>query len=900
VTRLRSVAWRRLQEVFDAAADLPAADRPAFLDEQCGDEPGLRRQVESLLFHMDGEGALEAVVGDALAGAADGLGSLVGRRVGPYRLEREIGEGGMGAVYLGVRADDEYRKQVAVKVLRAGLHGPEMRTRFRSERQILAQLDHPNIARLFDGGTTESGVPYLVMEYVDGQPVTAWAAARALTIPDRLAIFQQVCAAVQYAHAHLVIHRDLKPSNVLVTAEGVPKLLDFGIAKMLVDEAEAGYTVPVTRADVRMMTPEYASPEQVRGEATTTACDVYALGVMLYELLTGRRPFVFERGNLRDIEQRILHEAAPAPGLGTDLDNILLLAIDKDPARRYASVEHFSEDLRRYLDGLPVVARPATVRYRAAKFVRRHRAGVAAAAAFVLLLAGYAATMAMSAARLERERDRALAAEAEARQVSGFLAGIFEVADPGEQRGRTITAREILDTGSARIEAELAEQPRVQAALMDTIGRVYQNLGLFEAAGAQIGRALEIRQRELGEAAPESLQAKNNLAEILREQSRFDRAEALHREVLAAREASLPADDPKVAETLNNLALVLQERSRLDEAEPLYRRALAIRRAALGDRHPDTAVTMSNLGQTLRRSGRLEEAEALLRETLAVRRAELGADHPRTLNSMHVLASLLNQTGDYDEAEALFRETIAQRRRILGADHPFTAISLNNLASLLHDKGELDGAEPLYREALAAQRARLGEVHQDVAITINNLASLLESRGEASAAEPLYRQSLAIREKVFGPATPAVARARHNLGRVLIALGRLDEAERHMRQALETRRAALGDAHPDVAVSLVGLAGLALERRGRARAEALYREALAIRLERFGPSNPETAAVQVLLGGLLVDRGAADEARPMLDAALATLRGKLPAGHADVVRAERAYGRAVAAEPAVR
>jgi serine/threonine-protein kinase len=897
MTRLRSVAWRRLQEVFDAAADLEPAARAALLDERCAGDPELRRQVESLLLHVDGDdGRVEAAVDRAMGQAADAWAApLVGTRVGPYRLEREIGEGGMGTVYLAVRADDEYKKRVAVKLLRAGLLGSEMRTRFRSERQILAQLDHPSIARLIDGGTTDAGTPYLVMEYVDGQPITAWCEARRLPVEDRLRLFREVCGAVQYAHAHLVVHRDLKPSNILVTEDGTPKLLDFGIAKILADEAELGYTVPVTRAAERLMTPEYASPEQVRGEPVTTGSDVYALGVVLYELLAGRRPFAFDRGNLSEIERRVTEEAAPAPNLGDDLDNIVLLALDKDPARRYASVEHFSEDIRRYLDGLPVVARPATLRYRAGKFVRRHRAAVAAAMAFIVLLAAYAVTMAVTASRLARERDRALTAEREAQQVSSFLTQIFEIADPSEQRGRTITAVEILDQGAARIQKELAGQPRVQAALMDTIGRVYQNLGAYDAAARQFGLALDIRRLELGEDALDTLQTKNNAAEILREQSRFKEAEALHREVLAARERLLPPGDPKMAETLNNLALVLQQSNRFTEAEPLYARALDIRRRALGERHEDTTVTMSNLGQTWTRLGRLAEAEAIYRKVLEIRRAELGADHPRTLNSMHVLGGVLDDTGDFAEAEALYRDALAQRRRILGPTHPATAMTANNLASLLHDQGNLDAAEPLYREALAAQRERLGEDSMDVAISLNNLASLLESRGDPRAAEPMYRQSLAIREKLLGPRNAAVARARHNLGRALVAQGRVEEGERNMRASLATRRELLGPDHPDVAVSLLALSALAHDRRQLGTAETLARDALGIRLKKYGETNPQTALAQSALGAVLVDRGAAAEAEPLLRAALDSLRKPLPADHVDVARAELALGRCLAA-----
>ena len=892
MTRLRSIAWRQLQDVFEAAAAMEPAARPVFLDQQCAGDPLLRQQIDSLLLHYDADpNRLDAAVDGALAATPLAPPPMAGQRLGPYRIEREIGQGGMGVVYLAMRDDEVYRKQVAIKVLRAGFGGGSMLARFRSERQILAQLDHPNIARLLDGGATESGVPYLVMEYVAGEPITEWCAKRSLTVAQKLELFRKVCGAVQYAHARLVVHRDLKPSNILVTEDGTPKLLDFGIAKLLGGEGETPFTMPVTEADFRLMTPEYASPEQVRGEPVTTSCDVYALGVVLYELLTGRRPFTFENRTAREIERRITSETPASPGAGNDLDNIVLLALDKDPARRYASADQLDEDLARHLDGRPVVARPATFRYRAAKFVRRHRAGVAAAAAFVVVLVAFGVAMAVTAARLARERDRAVAAERESRQIASFLGDIFDVSNPGEQRGRTITAQEILDQGAARIQGELADQPLVQATLMDTIGKVYQNLGLFDAARAQLERSVALRRTALGPDAIETLQARNDLAEIDRQQSRFDVAEKAHRAVLAAREARLPPGDPKIAESLNNIGLLLHQRNRDKEAEPLLRRALDIRRRALGDRDLETTVTMSNLGQTLKTEGRLDEAEAIYRETLDIRRAAFGADHPRTLNSEYVLATLLGEKGNHAEAERMLRDVLASRCKVLGDRHPETASTLNNLASLLQDQGRLDEAEPLYRESLSIERERAGERSNTVAISLNNLASLLEARGDGRAAEPLYRESLAIREELFGVKSASTARARHNLGRVLIAVGRTAEGERDVRQALDTRRATLGPDHPDVAISLVVLASLERTRRELPAAEAKYREAVSIRMKRFGAANPQTAQAQVGLAEVLIDRGNAGEAESLLNAAMPVLRKTLAPGHADLTRAEAALTR---------
>jgi eukaryotic-like serine/threonine-protein kinase len=869
--------WERLQELFEEALARAPDSRPAFLQGACPDDPELRAEVETLLRHARDTGPLRGAFKEALAEAAPLLaGPQLGDRVGPYRLEAEVGHGGMGAVYLAVRDDQEYEKRVAVKLLRGGIWSADLLARFRAERQILARLEHPNIARLLDGGTGAQGQPYLVMELVEGRPITEYCETRALPVSERVRLFATVCDAVQYAHQNLVVHRDLKPSNILVTDDGTAKLLDFGIAKLLDPTA---LTPAETRTHMRLMTPDYASPEQARGDPVTTASDVYSLGVVLYELLSGRRPLRFEGDSPSRIERRLREEQPPRPStaagaggrpgpplkqLAGDLDTIVLKALQKEPVRRYASAQALAEDLRRCLTGRPVLARPDSVRYRTGKFVRRHRAGVAAAAGVALLLVGFAVTMAVQAARLARERNKALAAEQEARQVAGFVTGIFQVPNPSVARGNTVTAREVLDTGAARIRSQLRDQPLVKAALLQTIGNTYRGLGLFREAQPLLDESLALRRWRLGEDHADTASSLNDAAEVRRQLSDYAGAEPLHRHALEVRTRLLGPGHAQVGESLNNLALTLQEKGQLAEAEDLYRRALEVRRGALGERHEDVTVTLSNLGQVVKARGDLAQAERLNRETLALRRAILGPDHPLVLNSMHVLASTLANRGRDGEAQAIFREVLALRLRVLGPDHVDTTTTMNNLASLLQDQGRLEEAEALYRRGLEARRRTLPADHLDIAVSLNNLASLLEGRDELAEAERLYGESLVIRLKRLGDASPVTARGRNNLGRVLAARGNFQEGEALLRVALETRLKSLGPKHPDVAESRASLA-LALAERGRAReAEPLARDAL----EALGPDTPENsplrARARIALGASLCAGGRPAEGLPLL------------------------------------
>ena len=749
----------------------------------------------------------------------EGRAPAVERRIGPYRILRELGQGGMGVVYLAARADEQFRKRVALKVIRSGAASEEVVRHFKRERQILAGLDHPNIAKLLDGGTTDDGLPYFVMEYIEGEPLLAYCDSRKLPVAERLKLFQAICSAVQYAHRNLVVHRDIKPGNILVAEDGSPRLLDFGIAKLL--NPELAGEAPTATAVV--MTPAYASPEQARGERITTATDVYSLGVVLYELLTGHLPYrLLSRQPLEILKaiseqepekastavERVETATTASGGLvarvtpdvsstreGTpdrlqrrlrgDLDNILMLALRKEPPRRYASVEAFSDDIRRYLEGLPVKARQPTLGYRAGKFLRRHVAGVVASAVFVVLLIGFAVAMAMQSARVARERDLAEKERAAAQQergtaqrVSAFLVDLFRVSDPSRARGNTITAREVLDKGTAKIATELKDEPEVRATLMTTMGGVYSNLGLYDKALPLLEEALQTRKAALGNAHIAVSRSLSNLGNLLQRMGDYPGAAARHREALAMLRKLLGNDDHvDLPRHLNNLALALTAMGDYAASEPLHREALAIQRKRLGNEHREVALGLTNLASLLEQRGDYAGAEPFHREALDMKRKLLGNEDPAVAASLNNLANSLYRRGDYTGAEALGREALAMRRKLLGNEHPDVARSLNNLADVLIEKGDYSGAENVSREAVAMGRRLLGDGHPSLAVYLVTESEALCRARKPADGESLARQSLAIFKKALPAGHPNIAVAESVLGECLVLSRRYMEAE---------------------------------------------------------------------------------------------------------------------------
>ncbi|HXV76569.1 MAG TPA: serine/threonine-protein kinase [Candidatus Polarisedimenticolaceae bacterium] len=810
--------WRRADALFDAALDLPPAERDAFLDRECGEDRPLRRLVGRLLgndaptvgFELTPDGVGRAPLlypiddGSSVEEADEVLPS--GVVVDRYRIVRELGRGGMAVVYLAERADGQFEQQVALKLIKRGTDTDQVVRRFAQERQMLAAVNHPNIAKLLDGGATAEGRPYFVMEYIEGEPIDAFCDVRRLDVEQRLGLFLKVTDAVSHAHRNLVVHRDLKPSNILVTGDGEVKLLDFGIARYVSDGGEDDPAL--TRTGVRVMTPAYASPEQVRGDPVTTASDVYQLGLLLFRLLAGRSPYVIDGGSAESLQRAICQTAPPRPSatlaaaggstgakpdsadaisrrrgttlaalkrrLAGDLDTVVLACLRKEPDRRYPSVAQLADDIDRHLTGRPVTARPDTFGYRAGKFVRRHKLAVAFVSLVLAMLVTFSVVTTIQAGRIARERDRANREAAAAGQVADFLVDLFEIADPSEARGSSITAREILERGAAAIDDELTDQPLVQARMKDAIGRVYRNLGLYDEAEPLLRQALEARRDNLGEDRLATAHSLHELGYLLELRGDLDGAEAHYRRSLALYRELAGEDSVLAAVGMNNLAVVLHRKGDLDGAEPLYRRALAIRQARNDD---DVSNILSNLATIHQDRGRLDDAIELFRRALEFAEQRLGPDHPESVTTLNNLALALKESGDYDAAEPLYRRAVELDRRVLGERHPNFAVAVNNLADLLETKGELAEAETLYRQAKEIWLAALGERHWLTALGRGNHGGVLARLGAYRAAEDELLAAIAGLEQALGPDHERTIKAVRRLAELYEAQGRFAEAE---------------------------------------------------------------------------------------------------------------------------
>ncbi|MBZ0100655.1 MAG: serine/threonine-protein kinase [Thermoanaerobaculia bacterium] len=885
--------WSRLEAWLERLLDLAPEQARAALEGLPEEVRPLRARLEAALAaaHSD-SGPLDhpswrnrtAWLGDAPAHPL-----APGAVLGAWQIEGELGRGGMGTVFAVRRADGAWEQHAALKLLSASADLPSTRARFLQERRILARLDHPGIARLLDGGVAPDGRPWLVLERVDGRPLTAHADAQALPVEARLELFSSVLEAVGFAHRNLVVHRDLKPSNILVTDAGEVKLLDFGIAKLL--DADAASDLTRTAAP---LTPQYAAPEQILGEPITTATDIYALGLILCELLAGAKPYRITTGSALEIERAILTseprppsrlarehpEAAAARGttprrltvrLAGDLDAIVARAIARDPAARYPSAEALAHDLDAHRAGRPIRARRERAAARLWKLARRHRVGAAAAAALAAtLVAG------MIAAAVALAQSRARLAEAErAEAIQEFLLGLFGEVDPERSLGREVPLREIVDRGAVRLESELRGQPRARAELLLTLGTIYRRLALYDEAERLLAQALTLSRSEFGPRSGESARVLAALGDLAYWRDDFARALDLHREALATFSAADPPSRSELASAEYNVGSALRQLGRFEEALDHERRALEVEQELHGEASLPHAAVELGIALLLRDLGRPEEAIAPAARALSTRRQRLPEGHPGIADALEALALASAAAGDVAPAVEALEECLAIRRRVFGSEHPEVLEALNSLASALEEGEHFADAQRVRDEALAQARRILPAGSDSLAVHVNNSAVLAFRAERFEAAADGFREAVAIWRFTAGETSPRVGTARSNLGFALLELGRPREAKTELTAALEIRSATAGESSPEVAQTLriLGLTRLALDERAAAR-EALER---AVELSRtaYPPRHLRLAEALVSRSGLAIAEGRAGEARRDLEEALAIREERL-------------------------
>jgi serine/threonine protein kinase/tetratricopeptide (TPR) repeat protein len=891
--------WQEVSPYLDEVLEIAPEQQAAWLLSLQEKDARLASMVEAVLVQQQRLEKEDFLVGSPLAGPA----RLAGQKIGAYTLVSQIGQGGMGSVWLAQQSAP-LQRQVAIKLIRWGMYDDTLLHRFQAERQSLAAMDHPAIAKVFDAGATSEGQPYFVMEFVAGVPITDYCDQKKLKIAARLELFIKVCEGVQHAHQKAIIHRDLKPANILVVevdGKAVPRIIDFGLAKAI-NRDITGETLN-TLMGTFVGTPGYMSPEQCDPTAKDidTRTDVYSLGVVLYALLTGRLPFdtsEWKEKPLDEVLRRHREEDPVRPStkvtaqgetsstttakargiepkqlvsvLRGDLDWITMKAVEKDRTRRYATASDLAADMRRYLGNEAVTARPASVGYRARKYVQRHKALVVGAAAVFLVLVAGVITSTWQAVEAHRAEAQVRQQSAIAQAVSDFLqhdllaqAGAATQSGPSAKPDPDLKVRTALDRAADRIEGKFAKQPEVEAAIRNTIGLTYTDLGLFPEAAKQLKQAFDLRHRVLGPEHPDTLTSMNNLAAVYIDQQRYAEAEGLDIQILEIRRRVLGPEHPDTLSSMSHLAIIYWGQGKYAQSEALNRQTLEIYRRVLGVEHPDTLKCMSNLAVTYYDEGKYPQAEALDTQILEIRRRVLGPEHPDTLTSMANLANLYDAQGKYAQAEALDSQTLEIRRRVLGPEHPRTLDSLNNLANLYDAQGRYAQAEALHSQALEIERRVLGPEHPDTINSMNNLANLYCDEGKYAQAETLQSRTFEMYRRVLGPEHPFTLYSLSDLAVIYQRQGKYSSAETSAAQALAGRRHTLGSEHPSTMVSAADLATAYVSQGKFKDSEPLAREALEFE-QKKQLDDWQRFRAESLLGASLAGEKKYAEAEPLL------------------------------------
>ena len=898
--------FNREEELFSAALALPAVERRNYLERACGADRALLSRVEGLLEAFTD--AAQFIEPDGEVQRAAGPEESVGDLIGAYRLQQQIGEGGWGVVYLAEQVAPVQR-QVALKIIKLGMDTRAVIARFATERQLLAMMDHPNIARVFDAGATPAGRPYFVMELVRGIRITDYCDQSQSTTAERLALFIQTCNAIEHAHQKGIIHRDIKPSNILVTLhDGVPvvKVIDFGIAK-----AALGQAKDATRYTVLgqfMGTPAYVSPEQVEPGAVELdiRSDIYSLGVLLYELLTGCTPFDTDellRGGFDEMKLRIRAEDPPTPSrklrtltpakiedaaqhrrtaagrlikqLHGDLDWIVMRCLEKDRERRYATARDLALDLQRYLRSEPVQARAPGVIYTFSKFARRHRLVFATGAAIVSVLMIATAVSTWLAIRATSAERRAQTEAATRQEVINFLQNdLLAQASPSNEPDRDLKLRTVLDRAAAKAQNGFANRPLVEASVRETLGVTYDSLGEYDTAKQQFERAVQLRERELGNDDPATLKARGYLVSILLAEGDYPRAERLGLQTLEAQKRVVGLENEDTLGSMSNLAVIYHQQGKFPAAEAMLVPTLAVQKRVLGPEHPDTLVSMNNLALVYRNEGKFDAAAALHEAELAICTRVLGIEHPDTLTSMSNVAVAYSDQGRFKQAEEMQNRALQISRRVVGAEHPETLILMHNLASTYLDEGRFDEARAVQSQVLEITSRVAGAEHSNTLKAVSIMAMIDRAQGRIPEAETRLKDALLVAQRTLGAEHPVTMSLTASLALLDADQGRWSEAQSLLTETVRVSGSVLGPEHPTTLKFTDQLADVLLALHDYSGAERLLRDSVQHR-EKAAPKHWRTYAAQSQLGAALLGLRRNAEARELILAADRGLREQL-------------------------
>ncbi|MEJ2613786.1 MAG: serine/threonine-protein kinase [Ignavibacteriaceae bacterium] len=817
--------WDKLKALFQKAIELSPEERKPFLEEQCRDNPELRKEIEALISAQGKSGGLldiTSIQSGEQDSPNDSSGLFVGMTIGKYKVEKKIGDGGMSVVYSAVRADEHFTRRVAIKFIKRGMDTEDIIKRFKIEQQTLAALNHPNIARIIDGGTTANGLPYFVMELIEGEPVDKYCMKEKLSITDKLKLFQNVCSAVQYAHQNLVIHRDIKPGNIFVTSDGTPKLLDFGIAKLL--NSSEGQT-NLTRTGFRVMTLEYASPEQLKGVQITTSTDIYSLGVVLYELLTGSFPYKFNNTLPYEVERVICTTEPEKPStavrktiekfhkgknnillssgfenknykkvrrrLAGDIDNIVLKAMQKEPYRRYSSVEQFSEDINRHLTGLPIIARRNSIGYRSKKFYERHRVGVTASVIILLLIIAGAVGIVYQSKVAADERDKAQIEAVKVEKINSFLQDMLSSADPYE-KGKDVKVVEILDNASKKIDSTLKGQPEIEAELRTTIGRTYEDLGIYKKAETQYKKAFKIRKSLFGINNEKTANSLQNMASITFDEGDFEKAKVLFEKSINILKEFPNSESSSLAEALNQYGMINVQLGKYDKGIKYFKESYAIY-SRKGNQTYNTISLVNNIAWAFDYKGELDSAEAMFRKVLSVGNKLTGNKALLIAHATNNLASILHEKGDYKEAIELYRKSLSIREKVLGEKNPEVALAICNLAEELYYVKQYSESLVKVKKAFQIWKETLPAGHPYFDKIYLLLGRISNEKDEPGKAEQYLQKALKIEYNKLTGHKYYIAETKCELGKSFFLQGRYNKAKSLLLENFSVLKKDLGE-----------------------------------------------------------------------------------------------------------